>query len=128
METVILTVCKDPIDANMIKTHLESEGIACFLTNEMAATLVPHHFMDYKSGVKLYVAVEDLEKARSLLDIPKEETALICPNCKSTNIKSTLGKDKFKMALKVFFSLFAGANTRKYFVYKCKDCKTEFEN
>lgn len=126
METVILKICKDPMEANMIKSQLESEGIACFLTNEIAATLVPYHFMGYNSGVKIFVNAADLDKARTLLNLPSEETAIICPNCHSSNIKSTLGKNKFKKVVKIFISLFAGSNTRQLFVYKCKECNTEF--
>lgn len=60
----------DALQAHLVKTKLESEGIECFLLDESVTWLYPQAL----SGVKVQVYESDLERARDILD--REESLL----------------------------------------------------
>jgi len=130
MKTIPIAICKDAIEANFIKNKLELACIDSFLTNENAATLLPHHFMNSESGVHVFINEEDVEEAKKIVDLHlgKKETDIVCPKCNSKNVTVSLGKNKLRKLFKIFISLFANTTSQNnYYSYKCKDCKSEFE-
>jgi hypothetical protein len=60
------------IDAYLIASRIESEGIECFLPGEMLAKSLDNHFLG-TSRIKLLVRREDATKALRIL---KEESAV----------------------------------------------------
>lgn len=89
MEGVILTTCSSPIDANLIKSKLASEGIEAYLINENFTRLMPIYYNILGSGIRIMVHKEDLERARLITNI--QPNKIPCPNC---------GLDQVELAFK----------------------------
>jgi hypothetical protein len=67
MKTVILRRFNTPIEANIVKGLLESNGIFCFLQDEHSIGINPLYNLAL-GGVKLIVSSEDEERANEVLD------------------------------------------------------------
>ena len=82
MKTIPIAICKDAIEANFIKNRLELAGIDSFLTNENAATLLPHHFISSESGVRVFINDVDFEEAKKIVDLHlgKKKQPLYAPS------------------------------------------------
>ena len=68
-KNILITIAEysDPIEANVVKTKLDSEGIFCFLQNE---ELMGSPTLRTVIGfVKLQVKSSDAERARKILGI-----------------------------------------------------------
>ncbi len=64
---VTLKTFSSPIEAGIVKSMLESNGISCLITNENFAGVFPIY--DFQTGgVKLKVFERDLERALALLN------------------------------------------------------------
>jgi hypothetical protein len=59
--------CRTLDEAEALRTFLESMGIAVFLPDETAASVVPHHFIT-KSGVRVQVLEDRADEARLLIE------------------------------------------------------------
>ncbi len=55
----------DPIQAEIIRTKLEANGIPCFLVDENMGTIFPAYNQG-GGGIKLKVFARDLEKCREI--------------------------------------------------------------
>ena len=120
--------CESPIEANILKGRLENEGIPCFVTNENFSSLMPHFNRIFDSGAQLMIRQSDFQRAVEILELDIEKQ-LICPNCKSKNIKIYLGKNWFRKTLVILISLFSTVPFNNInSTYLCKDCTTEFKN
>lgn len=65
-ELVTIATFSTPVEAEMAKLKLESEGIMCFLADETLSSFAPHY--TYMSGgVRLQVVEEDARRAIELL-------------------------------------------------------------
>jgi DNA-directed RNA polymerase subunit RPC12/RpoP len=135
MEIVTLKVFDNAIDAHLLKTRLESEGINCYLLDENMVTLNPLYNISV-GGIKLRIHKDDLEDAaaivREIEDSPNKdesENPVHCPNCNSTNLytgfKSVKGTKGFLSAIVSF--LFMVLPLYYKTVYRCKECETEFK-
>ncbi len=127
MKTIRLITCESPIEANIIKGRLESEGIHCFITNENFSNLMPHYNRILDSGVQVIVSEVDYQKAIDLLEL-NQEKAILCPHCQSKNISITLGNNWFRKTIVIllsmlFFIPFNNINS----TYHCRDCKADFK-
>lgn len=129
METIRLLTCDNNREASILKGRLENEGINCFLTNENFSSLMPHFFGILGAGVQIIVAKADFEKAVKLLKLNlPDQHELVCPKCKSTNIRFGLGRRKSGKIMTILLSLLAGVpfnniNNR----YCCQDCDFSFK-
>ncbi|HPL06977.1 MAG TPA: DUF2007 domain-containing protein [Bacteroidales bacterium] len=65
-KSVVLRGYNTATEANIVKSMLESNGIACFLSNENS--VFTPGFFSASSTVLLHVMEEDIEKASSLID------------------------------------------------------------
>jgi hypothetical protein len=129
MKIVKLQTFQNPIEANIVKCRLESEGIECFLTNENISRLLPNFSFMFDAGIQLMINENDYEKASEILELNKiQNREVTCPHCFSENVKFGLGKHKLKKIFAIFISLltFTPFNNIGY-IYYCKDCKTEFK-
>lgn len=59
-----------PSEAYIAKSHLDAEGIDCFITNENLLTINPL-LSNAVGGVKLMVREEDYERAKEILEAPE---------------------------------------------------------
>lgn len=135
MEFITLKTFDNPIDAHILKSKLESEGIISFLFDENIVGINPL-FSIAVGGIKLKINRSDYEKANSILDesiknklINDAGERIHCPKCKSedlisdyTSIRGTKGIFtaiiSFLLLVLPFYQ-----NT----VYKCKSCDFEFK-
>ncbi len=64
----LVTIMKfpSPVDAEIAKSRLESEGIPAFLGNELASGMMPF-LSSGLGGVSLQVAAHDAERAKEIL-------------------------------------------------------------
>ena len=64
---VTLKTFSSPIEARVVKSMLESNGISCLITNENFAGVFPIYDAE-AGGVKLKVFERELERALALLE------------------------------------------------------------
>lgn len=131
---VTLKVFDNAIDAHILRTKLESEGIPCYIFDENITSLNPLLTVAV-GGIKLNVAAEDFEKAYEIMNISEmaeltdDDSEIIrCPKCGSTRIDNNYNKpDGLKSILASIFSFLTF--TFPVFLkksYRCKDCDEAF--
>lgn len=136
MKLITAKIFDNPIDAHLLKTKLESEGVSCFLFDEHTVSIDPL-YSNAIGGIKLKISAADIEKTREILnEIEKtpytndNHVIVKCPNCGSHNLyagfKSMKGlKGTFSIILSFLLMILPIYHKS---VFKCKDCNTEFEN
>lgn len=135
MDFVTVKVFDNPIEAHLLKTKLESEGIPCFLQDEHIVSLNPLY--NYAvGGIKLVIRNSDIEAASSIIQeiestpvLNEDNSKVMCPQCGSTdlytNFKSMKGTKGFlSAALSFVMGIFPIYYKN---VYKCKTCENEFK-
>jgi hypothetical protein len=96
------------IEADLMKSRLEAEGINVFLLGEYHVQLLWLH-SNAIGGIKVQVKERDAERARSLIRLLKEsqleieckEEKIHCPNCGSADIRQK--RKAWKLAFLTFF-------------------------
>jgi len=135
MKLITLITFDNSIDAHILRTRLESEGIRSYLFDDTMVSLNPIYNMAL-GGVKLKVSDGDVIKAREIMTeidnmvVTNEDGQVrTCPNCGSadlyTGFKSTKGIRGILSALAAIL-LFTYPIYYKS-VYRCKKCGTEFQ-
>jgi len=123
------------MDAHLLKSKLESEGISCYLQDEHTITIDPL-VSNALGGIKLKIKEEDTDKVKALfkeLDgIPYtdgENNIAKCPQCESTELIAGYNSMKgFSQILSAIISiLFMIFPLHLKTLYKCKKCGTEFK-
>lgn len=139
-EAIALTL---PTEAHLVQGYLESEGIECFLKDELT-TQVNNFYSNAVGGVKVMVRKEDYEKALQLLEQggylhaePEKKVEVVyrsattpveeCPFCHSKHIGKKKVPDVLTGLISFFlstmfggiFPIFKRANT-------CYDCGKEW--
>lgn len=117
------------INASITIARLDEEGINCHLKDEYTVTIDPF-LSNAIGGIKLMVATEDVERAKSLL--LEYDTAynnsISCPSCCSHDVQY-INKPGIKNWATTFFSWFTtGYASAVDQVYHCFHCGFEFEN
>ncbi len=122
----------EPLEANLAKIKLESEGIKCFLVGEnFVATYWLLSTAD--RGVKLQVNKSEAERALEILgtkkgqrlekdrekDLTAETYDLLCPKCHSKNIEYEKFSRKVFFLSILFFRFPLPILKKKY---KCGNC------
>ena len=64
-ETISIYKAYDSIEAEMVKSKLENEGIICFLKSDNAGGFLPH--MTFAGGIDVMVQEQEAELALNLL-------------------------------------------------------------
>ena len=78
-----------PLDADIAKSRLEADGIACFVFDEGVITM-NWLYANAVWGVKLFVGANDLERAKEILgeeSISTTDEDERCPSCNSANLE-----------------------------------------
>ncbi|NMM47663.1 putative signal transducing protein [Marinigracilibium pacificum] len=135
MELVLLTTFDNAVDAHILKSRLESEGVECYLYDENIVGMNPL-FSHSVGGIKLMINKKDAENALKILSEIENspikddnDQRVKCPNCGSEDIydrfKSMQGIKGVLSAIVSF--LFMVFPIYYKTVYKCKSCGTEFK-
>ncbi|PLX18852.1 MAG: hypothetical protein C0601_03515 [Candidatus Muiribacterium halophilum] len=66
MNKKFLTSCSNRIEAELLKGYLESEGVKAFIEADDCGGMAPH--LHVLISIKIYVAENELEKAKGLLE------------------------------------------------------------
>jgi hypothetical protein len=129
MTLITLRTFDVSIDAHLLKSKLESEGIECYIFHENTATLTPIAI----GAICFKVNREDYQKAYKIMTqmqkpIPKNEDGKIisCPECDASKLIFIQKKQKKQLKgmlsqIKAFFS----SNTIS--VVFCEACKKEYD-
>lgn len=131
---ITLRTFDNSINAHLLKSKLESEGIPCYLFDENINTLNPLYSMA-TGGIKLRISSNDLERAEAIIaeiedTKPTDERGVVlqCPQCGSEDLysgfKSMRGFRGFFSAVVSFLLLIFPIYVKT--VYKCKGCGHEF--
>ena len=132
MNPITIKESRTATDLVVLKSKLESEGISCFMKDELSTQVLNYLQLN---TVKLQVDKKDVEKALQIMhgsDDFKKVEAITCPDCGSKDVKMAL---PLKTRLRIIFYIFkngltftAGAMPKYNMNYKCKSCKNKFEN
>jgi rubredoxin len=125
MKMITIKVFDNPIDAHILKSKLESEGIHCYVFDENIVSL-NLLYSNAIGGVRLRVSEDDEQLANEIIASVEEQPfvneldqEIKCPSCGSTNLisdfKSTQG---LKSLFLLVFPLLYKAK------FQCKDCGT----
>ncbi|MFC6099028.1 putative signal transducing protein [Olivibacter domesticus] len=132
---VTLKVFDNAMEAHLLRTKLESEGIHSFLQDENIVSLNPLY--NYAvGGIKLNIQLADAERAKQIIQeientpiLDDYDQQISCPQCGSTdlytNFKSMKGtKGMFSAVISFLMGVFPIYYKN---VYKCKNCEKEFK-
>ncbi len=134
MELITVKVFDNSIEAHILKSRLESEGIDCFIFDDNMVSLNPLYNVTL-GGIKLKVREVDVEQVNTIIDqidslksVDDNDQIIKCPNCDSTDLytgyKSMKGTKGILSAIVSF--LFMVFPIYYKTVYKCKVCGDEF--
>jgi hypothetical protein len=134
MKLIILKTFDNTIDAHLLCSKLENEGIKTFIFDENIVSLNPL-FNNLIGGIKVKIAEQDLDQATKILSemeasslTGEDNTVITCPKCNSqmisTGVKTMKGLTGIlAFLLALFFMVLPFYSTVK----KCKDCGFEFK-
>ncbi len=135
MKLVTVKTFTNSVDAHILKTILETEGIESYIFDENMSSMYPMTINNMFGGVKLKIKESDIDRA--LIVIKDYDSAkltdsngdsIICRKCGSTDIiTNNLSYKGFFAKLKVLIrlALFIPGSGSKT-VCKCKKCGAEF--
>lgn len=129
MEFIKLQTFDNYIEANLVLNRYLNEGIDCYLKDETSSTLFPS-FAAAFGNIKLYVREDFIEQANIVTSqlFKEKKDFQVCPNCSSTNVEYVNQPNNpanWLYAIVGYF--FASYALKGQQVYKCYDCKKEFE-
>ena len=129
MAFILLRTFDNSIEAHLLKSKLESEGIECYIFHENTATLTPIAI----GAISFKVYQKDFPKAYEIMMemqrlVPKDKNGNIisCPECHAS--KLIIIKRKQKNQFKGFFDKIRSFfNSHEISVVVCEGCKKEFD-
>lgn len=132
MSLITLKTFTYQLQAHLVRTKLESEGIQCFLHDENIVSIMPIYDV-LVGGIKLKVKKEQLQEAQAILlsidqepILDKNSQQVLCTNCMSNELVPTDGvKPTFWGALKAL--TFAILPFNRVTEYRCLNCDTRFK-
>jgi DNA-directed RNA polymerase subunit RPC12/RpoP len=126
----------EPIEANLIRSKLLSEGIECILLDENSILMLPINTSALR-GIKLQVHENDYERAKEILDesqappmhivhvakgkphSKKQGKTIHCPECNSTSVYfERLTRGELALSI-LFFGIPLLFIKGKYHCYNC---------
>jgi hypothetical protein len=110
------------IEANIIKSRLDSLGIPCFLSEENLTSLTTALL---SGGIRLHIFEHDKEEVSNIISQQRmqktdDDDLLICPNCRSKKILSFVN-DRFDPSSVVKFMLQLSKT------HYCVNCEAQFD-
>ncbi|MCK5741516.1 MAG: DUF2007 domain-containing protein [Chlorobi bacterium] len=135
MKLVTIKTFTNSVDAHILKTILETEGIESYIFDENMSSMYPMTINNMFGGIKLQIAEADIAEALEIIKdydgaklTDSNGDSIMCRECGSTDIIYDYRSYKgFFAKLKVLVSLalFIPASGSKT-VCKCKKCGAEF--
>jgi hypothetical protein len=112
------------VAANLVKTKLDAFGIPCFLTDENFVALYPIR-NEVFPGIRLHIFEKDRAHVNEIL---KDEVSIVrvCPVCRSTDI--AYEPSRKSITAYVISEILMGLFLPVKKVYRCQDCKREFNS
>lgn len=112
------------VTANLVKTKLDAFGIPCFLTDENFVALYPIR-NEVFPGIRLHIFEKDRAQVNEIL---KDEVSIVrvCPVCRSTDI--AYEPSRKSITAYVISEILMGLFLPVKKVYRCQDCKREFDS
>ncbi|MCR9171062.1 MAG: DUF2007 domain-containing protein [bacterium] len=138
MSNDLVTIARydSSIQAHIVKAHLESFDLVCFVFDANMIDLDPL-LSNAIGGVKLKVREEDAQEALKIVKEYEEapytdenDEVIACPNCGSTSYYThftSMRNAKSIIAFIISLWTFVFPIYRKQ-VLRCKECDTEFES
>ncbi|MFY0598310.1 MAG: DUF2007 domain-containing protein [Cyclobacteriaceae bacterium] len=136
MNLITLRAFDNSIDAHLLKSRLESEGVISVLFDENVVGLNPLYNISV-GGIKLKVRDEDKVKALQIMSeiegtpyLDGEDRILKCPNCHSQKLYGGFRSMKGLTGILAAVVSFLMTVWPFYYktLYKCKKCGYEFDN
>lgn len=125
MKTVTITSCNNSVEAAMLQSLLENEGIASMLSNENYTCLYPNMNGAMGSGIQILVNETDAEKAFEIICGCNQ--LVHCPKCSSQEVMQVFSKNWLARIGVVVLALITftpvGNMQSKY---QCKECGNKF--
>lgn len=110
-------------DAHLAVSKLEGSGVSAWLRDEATANLY-WFYSNAIGGVKVEVAEEDIDRAREILELPKEDSGIItCPQCGSQNVRMRQMNLLFALGI-IFLNLIL---PHRKFRADCLECRESFK-
>lgn len=128
MEYLTFQTFDNYVEANLVLHRYLNEGIDCYLKDENTVTLNPA-FMQAIGGIKLCVREDFIEKAQALYQQIRNEikAMVVCNTCGSNNVQYINQSSPSNWLYAIFGSLIGDFALKGKQVYKCFNCKNEFE-
>lgn len=135
MELVTIRTFDNALEANIVKSKLESENIPCTLFDENIVGLNPLYNITV-GGIKLKIHEMDVDRALQIIEESEkleqnslDKEAITCPNCQSMDVYTgfkSMKSTKGILSAIISFVFFVYPIYYKT-VYKCKNCGKEFK-
>ncbi len=130
MDYIRLITCNDAVEANLLKGRLESKNIPSIITNETSTTVLPYLNGMLGAGVQVLVHKNDFEQARKIVNESLESVenqTIICPYCRSKEVRFGFGRNSVLKVLTVILScLIAIPFGNIQLRYSCQNCGHSF--
>ena len=134
MKFVTLTSFENTVEAHLLKSKLESEGIICFLKDEYITNAYQQYSYPF-GGVKLMVRSSEYAEALNILNLIEDNAfidydrlALKCPNCNSVKIQRRKSIRSVGGIISLLITLlFSVIAIKPKTLYRCNNCSTDFE-
>lgn len=121
---IVFDAYDNVVAANLVKTKLDAFGIPCFLTDENFVALYPIR-NEVFPGIRLHIFEKDRAQVKEIL---KDEVSIVraCPVCRSTDI--AYEPSRKSIAAYVISEILMGLFLPVKKVYRCQECKREFDS
>jgi DNA-directed RNA polymerase subunit RPC12/RpoP len=122
---VTLRSYSTPIEAHVVRGHLESEGIPCFLRDEHTIDM-NWLYSNVLGGVKLCVPEQELHHAREILAGKTDDgkpAGLSCPDCGSDRLQDLGRRRNWAIFSLLAFNLPLPFAKKRY---RCEACGHAF--
>lgn len=134
MKLVTLTSFENTVEAHLLKSKLESEGIICFLKDEYITNAYQQYSYPF-GGVKLMVRNSDYSEALKIVNLiasnafmDNKNFNLKCPNCNSVKIQRRKSIRSIVGIISLLITLILSVIAIKpKTLYRCNNCSTDFE-
>lgn len=123
MKVIRLRSYSDSIEANIARAKLQSEKIACFLSNENFSILQPDISGQMSGAIDLMIREEDIKVAIQILNV-EQGSVYTCPYCKSEKIIIRYGKNLLSHLFRQIFKPIPKEESEYY----CLNCKKKFSH
>lgn len=136
MSLITIKTYDNSIQAHLMKSKLENEGIICYIFDENMVSYNPIYNIAL-GGIKLKINEQDLNKASDIINVinklkltDENDEIIKCPKCNSEELYT--GYKSMKDA-KGILSIIVSAIFMVFPIYyktlnKCKSCGNEFDN